>query len=178
MMSNKEQGLKPVLSPESVNITPGKIKDKRRRHSSDIVSYKMEPQEGVREEAPLTMIDMKKYMDVILTRLDTTVKKNDLKDLVTKSDLKVMDDRISAQGQEITQLMEEIKGIRTNFDSLQGTVDRQIAVNISGSVGHDLRREPGSTISNMATGQVNMTREGLTKCRNLVIEGLRRVRKI
>ena len=171
-MSSKEQGLKRVLSPESVNITPGKVEDKRRRQDSvDIGKDMMEPTEGT--DTPTSMSDLKKCMDAMLKRLDSTAKKEDLSDLATKSDLKLLDDRTSAQGQKINQLMNELKSIKTNFDSLQQTVDRDVAVSITGSLGRDPGSEPGRTTTSMAAGFTNKTGEGLSKRRNLVVEGLR-----
>ena len=117
--------LKHVLSPDSVNIPPGKIEEKRRRQGSiDIVNETMEPI-GV-GEIPPSMMDLKKCMDVILKRLDTTARKDDLNDLATKTDLKELDDRITAQAQEISQLRGELKVVKSNFDNLQVSVDRQI----------------------------------------------------
>ena len=114
MMTNNEHSLKRVLSPDSVNITPGKIEDKRRRQGSiDIVDDIMDPI-GV-GEIPPSMMDLKKCMDVILKRLDTTAKKDDLNDLATKTDLKELDDRITAQAQKITQLRDELKVVKSKF---------------------------------------------------------------
>ena len=133
-MSQKDQGLKRLLSPESVNTIPGKVIDKKRRQDSIvIITDTMEPLGTAELDLPPLLSDLKKCMDVILT----TAKKEDLSELATKLDMKVLDDRISAQGQEISQLRDELKSIRTYFNSLQETVDRQLMVNINGSKGHD-----------------------------------------
>ena len=48
--------------------------------------------------------DLKRTIAIILNRLDNMVKSEDIKELATKQDLKIMDDRICTQGQEISQL--------------------------------------------------------------------------
>ena len=115
-------------------------------------------------------------MDVILARLDSVPTVENLAFLASKQDIKEMDDRITAQSTEITQLRNEMRSMQGNFNNLQTTVDSQLAANISmasGSVGRDLTRDPGRTTYKMADGEPNTTQSGLSRRRNLVFEGLK-----
>ena len=164
---SKDQGQKRLLSPES-NTTS--FEDKRRRNNS-IEIDDLNPSQVSNMEPQPTLLDLKKCMNVILTRLDTTVKADDLKQLATKQDLKGIDDRITANNQEISQLRDEMKQLKGNFDQLQTSVDGQIAQNMA-RVDRSRGHEPGSSQFNMATSEVNIGRTGSTQRRNLVIEGL------
>ena len=87
-------------------------------------------------------------MDVILARLDSVPTVENLAILASKQDIKEMDDRIMALSTEIAQLWNEMRNMQGNFNSLQTTVDSQLAANMSmatGSVGRDLTRDPGRT---------------------------------
>ena len=112
------------------------------------------------EEPQSSLLDITLLMDSISIRLDHTAKVDDIKDLATKNDLKEMDDRILAQGQEIQQLRGKINSLRNNVASIQLTVDGQIG------------RDPGYGFSNTADRTVNKPQIQTTQQRNLVIEGL------
>ena len=86
-MSKQDQGLKRLLSPESVNITQAKVVDKRRRHGSiEIAIDTMEPPGKEGNKAPPSLSDLMRNMGTILKHLDSTAKKDDLNELATKSD--------------------------------------------------------------------------------------------
>ena len=164
---SKDQGIKRLLSPESRDFVLTNQDDKRRRNDSieivDSQSLQSKAMEDFPEFKP-TLRDLKKTMD-------NTVESEDIKDLATKHDLKVMDDRICAQGQEISQLRGELKIIQGNVASLQSTVDGQLAENIAKQAG-SMGREPGSANSNMADRGVNKPRTPTLQQRSLVFEGL------
>ena len=55
--------------------------------------------------SPLTMADLKAWMKMISDKLKETLKLDNIKDLASKKDLETMSDRITAQGNEIQQMM-------------------------------------------------------------------------
>ena len=168
---SKEQGTKRLLSPESTNAKPD---DKRVRNDSieidDQTPSQIPNMEGDLEQ-PLTLADLKKTMDIILSRLSLTASTQDLKGLATKDDIKVLDDRITAQGTEISQLRNEMKTIQGKFNDLQNNVDSQTAANLTRDA-RSLGRDPGNTRTSMADPKVNTVRTDMSRRRNLVFEGL------
>ena len=166
-----EQGKKRLLSPGNVNLvnTPD---DKRRRNDS-LVIEEDEPAQplNMEPEQQPSLLDLKKSIDAIITSLNLTASKEDIKNLASKNDIKTLDDRLLAHDQEIGQLRDEIKTLKGNIDSLQSNVDSQLAASLasgSGSVG----RDPGSITFNMASTDVNNRCVSPPQRRNLVIEGL------
>ena len=168
---SKEQGIKRLLSPES-NIS---AEDKRRRNNSlEIVEDT--PTKSVTMEPETTLSDIRLLINTLSARLDNTAKTEDLLNLATKQDLKTIDDRITAQGQEITQLRTEVQNLQSNFNTLQANVDGQFAASLAGgerSVGHGPGREPGRTTTNMADRISNNPQSEQSRRKNLVFEGLK-----
>ena len=60
----------------------------------------------VPEEKELTLLDINRYMDTILARVDNNRK--DIQNLATKQDYIVLNDQLTSQGTEIQQLKSEI----------------------------------------------------------------------
>ena len=59
----------------------------------------------VPEEKELTLLDIKRYMDMILARVDNNRK--DIQNLATKQDYIGLNDQLTSQGTEIQQLKSE-----------------------------------------------------------------------
>ena len=164
-----EQGKKRLLSPGSINLAD----DKQRRNDSldidnsdTVLKEIMEP-----EQNELSLLNLKQSISSVIVMLNLTASKGDLKALASKGDLKELDDRIVAQNQEIGQLRDELKSLKTNFDSLQANVDGQLAASLASGAG-SLGRDPGRIITNMASAEGNNLRSSNTQRQNLVIEGL------
>ena len=148
--------------------------DDKRRRADSIEIVEEEPTHSgdinpLPQESSLT--DIKTTMDTILARLTLILTVDDLKNLASKSDLKEMDDRITAQSKEIGQLRYKMTTLRGNLELLQANVDNQVALNLAGG-SRLLGRDTGYTSSNMAPASVNTSRAPSTQRRNLVIEGL------
>ena len=122
-----EQGKKRGYSP-NIEISPTsapKLEKKTRKNSIDIDDIdpsqaKMEPET---ESMDLTMANLKMWMANISKQLSDTVKLDNIKDLASKSDLDTINDRITAQGEEINQLREELKECQQNFNQLRTQFD-------------------------------------------------------
>ena len=168
---SKDQGTKRLLSPETVNSVANK-EDKRRRNDSLEIDESDPSQVEIMDPKQPSMWDLQKSMDDVLRRLTLTALSEDLNKLVSKDDLKELDDRVLAQSQEIDQLRDEMKGMQTKFDRLQSNVDSHIAANLSGAT-RSLGRDPGRTITSMAAPGSNRSRSTGPQRRNLVIEGIR-----
>ena len=169
-----EQGKKRLLSPGNINPETNPDDKRRRNDSVDIDDFEPSQLEDM-AQAELSLSDINKKMDIIMQQLTLSVKVDDLKNLANKNDLKIFDDRLLAQSQEIGQLREEMKSLKGDFDVLQSNLDSHIAASFDAggrSVGHDLRRDPGRRNFNMVSFDVNNTRAVSTPRRNLVIEGL------
>ena len=169
-MMSKDQGTKRLRSPGTANASNHSDDKRRRNDSIEIIEEGSSQIENMNPEEP-SLTDIKTTMDTILARLKLTPLAEDIKNLVSKDDLKVIDDRITAQNQEIGQLREEIKTLKGNFETLQANVDNQTALNLA-TESRSLGRDPGYTTSNMATINVNTSRTTTSQRRNLVIEGL------
>ena len=177
-MSIKEQGTKRILSPETINTNSQKEDKRRRNDSLEIVKFDlsqanmMDPEQP---ERPLTLLDIKKSMDIILSRLELTALADDIKNLVSKDDLKELDNQIVAQGHEMNQMKEEMKIMKQDLKTLQSNIDGRLASSLAGGerlVGRDLGRDPRTTTFNMAASARNNQRVSPTQRRNLVFEGL------
>ena len=169
-----EQGKKRLLSPGN-NNSAANPDDKRRRNDSVEIDDLDPSQIEIMEQDNLTMSNLNIKMDKMIEQLSLSVKAEDIKNLVSKADLKIFDDRLLAQSQEIGQLRDEMKSLKSNLDVLQSNLDSHIATSFDAgerSVGHDPHREPGRRISNMAPAGVNNPRSMSMQRRNLVIEGL------
>ena len=156
---------KRLLSPQlDINT-----EDKRRRNES-IETKADVPPLSFNMEKETTLADLKLLMDSI------TAKTDDLLTLASKQDIKEIDDRVTAQNEEIVQLRDQMKEIQNNLNNLQSTVDSQMAANMTRagrSVGRDPNFEPGTTTVNMAAPRPNKSQVGDPRCRNLVVEGLK-----
>ena len=113
-------GLKRLLSPESQTIIADNQEDKHRRNNFGGSIDISLPISNTMEEPQLTTYRID---------LDHTVKI----DLATKNDLKEIDDRIVAQGQDIQQLRREINSLRNNVASIQSTVGHARGKWVTGS---------------------------------------------
>ena len=168
---SKEQGTKRLLSPESTSSTS---EDKRCRNDSieidELTPSQVQINEGETEQ-PLTLADLKKTMDEILTQLSFKASSQDLKGVATKEDIKVLDDRISARGTEISQLRVEMVTLQGKFNELQTNVDSQTAANLTRGAG-SRGRDPGSITTYSPNPNVNNVRTDLSRRRNLMFEGL------
>ena len=172
IMSN-EQGQKRLLSPES-NTNPN-TEDKRRCNDSLEID-EIAPSQVENMEQEITLLDLKKLLDGVIVQLKDTAKADDLLNLASKQDIKEIDDRVTAQSQEINQLRTQMSTLQNNFNSLQSTVDGQLAANMargSGSVGPDPTFEPGRTTTNMAATGAYGPQSSPSRRRNLVFEGLK-----
>ena len=72
--------------------------------------------------------------------------------MVSKDDLKELDDQIVAQGQEMNQIREEMRGLKQDLKTLQSNFDGRFASSLAGGerlVGRDLGRDPGMSTHNM-----------------------------
>ena len=168
-----EQGLKQVLSPESTQATKNS-EDKRRRNEYNLSIDELDPtQIGNMEPAKPTLKDLQLSIEKILTWLNLTASADDIKDLVTKEDFKEMDIRLMAQNHEINQLKDNMRKMKVSLDTLQATMDGQIANNMA-TGGRPWGHEPGSTTrsTNMVARSVNTQRTENPQRRSLVIEGL------
>ena len=175
-MSSRDQGLKRILSPETTNANSQNEDKRRRKDSLEIVEFDLaDTMEPVQPDQPLTLLDIKKSIDTILSRLELTALSDDIKNLVSKDDLKELDDRIVAQGQELNQIKEKMKVLKGDFNLLQSNVDGRLAENLARgerSLGRDPSRDPGTTTFNMAASARNYQRVSPLQWRNLVFEGL------
>ena len=145
-----EQGQKRLLSPESITTT----EDKRRRNGSiEIIDFDSQIETTMAEPAP-SVSDLKNSMDTMMASLALTANKEDIKHLATKGDFKIMDDRITAQGTEISQLRSEVKTLQENMVTLQSNVDSQFANSFARTV-RSLGHEPGRSTNNMAAREAN-----------------------
>ena len=163
---------KRLLSPESTE----NIEDKRHQNNSldmiDILPLQIVDM----EKETITLSELKTLMDSMIAQLKTTAKTDDLLVLASKQDIKVIDDRVTAQNTEISQLRTQMNEFQRNLNSLQSTVDGQLAANFARagrSVGRDPGHEPGRTTSNMAYLSAIRTQTTDSRRRNLVIEGLK-----
>ena len=164
---------KRLLSPQLNTNT----EDKRRRNDSIEIEEDLSSQ-SFKMEKETTLADLKILMDSIITQLKDTAKSDDLLTLASKQDIKEIDDRVTAQNEEILQLREQMKEVQNNLNSLQSTVDGQMAANMTRpgrSVGRDPSFEPGTTTGNMAAPRRTRSQTGDPRRRNLVIEGLQGV---
>ena len=164
---------KRLLSPQLNTNT----EDKRRRNDSIEIEEDLSSQ-SFKMEKETTLADLKILMDSIIMQLKDTAKSDDLLTLASKQDIKEIDDRVTAQNEEIVQLREQMKEVQKNLNSLQSTVDGQMAANLTRpvrSVGHDPNFEPGTTTGNMAAPMPTRSQTGDPRRRNLVIEGLQGV---
>ena len=162
---------KRLLSPTSTVNT----EDKRRRNDSLEIDDITPSQIDNMEKEP-TLSELKVLIDSVITQLKSTAKSDDLLNLASKRDIKEIDDRVTAQNTEISQIRTQMKEIQNNVNSLQMTVDGQLAASYARegrSMGRDPNREPGTITSNMAAPSANRIQTNDSRRRNLVIEGLK-----
>ena len=169
--STPDQGVKRNYSP-GTTLSPNQEK-KARKDSIDIddidpTQLEMEPE----TEKDLTMSDHKSWMKTISEQLKETVKLDNIKDLASKQDLDIMGDRITAQGNEIQQIRDEIKLCQSDISSLRSQFDKTIA--------EELERKLETAAGSQGQGRINMAAENQyttpkrnTTRRNLVIQGLK-----
>ena len=153
-----EQRNKRLLSPESANLHTTNILDKRQRHDSISIIEDMdpvpEPAQGNKEGES----DLKTWM---------------IENLATKIDFTTMSDRITAQGEEIKQLRDELTNYKKEFDNLRLAFDRCEAQKLSTTYENPTGNASARNVNNMAAPNRNgATRQSTTR-RNIEIEGLR-----
>ena len=106
---------KRTLSPTTVT-SPTTINDKkRRRNESGDIGETGDSSDSAKEP---TMLDLKTYMDAIMTRLNTTA---------TKVDILSINDKITAQNLEFDQLKSHMQKHEDDLKKLQGIIDEGLA---------------------------------------------------
>ena len=170
-----DQGTKRLLSPESVQQPD--ILDKRLRHDS----LEFEDQDPSQKIIPSNMEgkdslpkDLNTWMAQISGQLKMTVQKSDLDTLATKEDLSIIRDNITAQGEEINQLRQEIAGYKKDLDSLRTTFDLNEAEKLNRKLQTAGRYvgQNNNNPRNLASADQFQTSRPQSTRRNLVIEGL------
>ena len=162
-MTNIEQRPKRLLSPTSnVDLNPNdsiEIED---------IDLTLDIMADEPEKEP-SLLELKRYMDTILTRVSDNGKK--IENLATKQDYQEIKDQLTAQGTEINQLRLEVTKLKKSVKDVEENIDSQLAQKLN-----RMSAMPGYTTgnarSNMATAEQNKTRMLNTKRRNLIIEGL------
>ena len=165
---------KRLLSPTAISPSNEQLNEKKLRKDSIELDDSEIYQSEMEENKDLTKADLKKWMSTISDQLKNTVKVEDLKELATQSDINMLEDKITAQNTEITQVREElnkcqddINKIRTQFDqAIASELDRKLK-SADADIGQTLPRRV-----NMAAQNINILNPAPTARRNLIFQGL------
>ena len=166
-----ERGSKRLLSPGSATtVIP---EDKRLKGIEttkiDQNTFHIAIMEPLPEEKELTLIDIKRYMDTILTQVNANGQA--IKNLATKQDIIEINDQLTAHGTELDQLKVEVKSLKNSIKEIETNVDLQIAQKVN-RMTETAGPHTGRPNFNMAAFDQNKPFGPSTKRRNLIFEGL------
>ena len=164
-----DRGNKRLLSPGSATIENPEDKRQKGNNSSQINDIQPLEMEALPDERDLTLADIKRYMDNILTQVNSNGR--DIQTLATKNDLKEINDQITAHGTEIDQLKDELKTLKLSIQGIEENVDLHLAQKVD-RMSRTAGLQTGRPNYNMAPNDQNKRYSPSTKRRNLVFEGL------
>ena len=170
--ANIEQRQKRLLSAESINLPTSTKLDKRQRQESLIVVEDLPDNQPTMDGKDIPGSDLKIWMARISAQLELAASKTDIVGLATKQDLDKIDDRISAQGEEIKQIKEELDQYKKDIDAIRLSVDQAEAMKLNRSYETSNQMRMGRNVNNMANLDLPRPSRQNTTRRNLVIEGL------
>ena len=150
-----------MLSPESVSLPATSTPiEKRQRHNSkkacDINPLNLNKMETEPQ-------DLQSWMAMISSQLKLTA---------TKLDIQQMNDAITAQGQEINQIKDELKLHKKDLDDLRNSFDQSQARRLNRMYNTTSTRGQAN-VNNMAEQNKNRPLNEHSTRKNLVVEGLK-----
>ena len=145
----------------NTNTSPSTLNEEKRRRneSGDNVIPTSGNTNDLKEP---TMLDLKTYMDAIMTRLNTTA---------AKIDITSINDKITAQNIEIDQLKVRVNKHEEVMKNLQATIDEGVAASLTRKLQSADANSRMST-NNMADPSAGRWQNTTSTRRNLIIEGL------
>ena len=165
------QGQKRLISPESQHLSQYQV-DKRLRHNSLEYVLDLHPQQT--QTTLIRKITLEDIMNGIDSLAANTVKREDLKDLATKTDLINLESNVKAQSLELHQLRTAFNRQQGEINALKGTVDSNCAAILSANERSAVREENLGHRMFMYNGGrgTQSAPQPNSKRFNLVIEGI------
>ena len=165
---------KRLLSPETINAASFLTPDEKKQRQNitieglTLLILDMEGNDSVPD-------NLTAWMARISGQLDLTVNKTDIENLATKEDITLINDRNTAQGEEIKQIREEMDKYKKDLNRISETMDRNEAVRLNRmyrTADSNMGQGQGD-VNNMTTLNQNRSTKTSPARRNIVIEGLK-----
>ena len=163
---------KRLLSPESAGITTTETPNEKKQRQEELRLNEINPLDLTMAENEMVPRDLHSWMMTISAQLKMTTNKSDLENLATKTDLLKMNDTIVAQGEEITQIREELQQHKKDLDNMRSVIDENEARNLNRKYESAGFTEKGR-VNNMADQRGNPTIDTQSTRKNLVAEGIK-----